>query len=167
METKIKYEKAALEYIAKLSEGGMRDAITMLDKCLSYNADLSMQNVLDALGVADYDVMFDLLWSLQTKNAETTMKTIEQIYAQGKDLKVFIKLFMEFILDMCKYDVTRSMDFVKLPNTYKLDNYSNEVFAYCKSLLDVLIKLIEQLRWETAPKSVIESTLMLECFRED
>ena len=161
------YLSRALEYIAKLADGGMRDAITMLDKCLAYSTELTVDTVLKALGIADYDVMFELLSALHTKNAETVMKIIDQIYAQGKDLKLFIKTFMDFILDMCKYNVTRSSDFVKIPPSYKLEEYSYDVYAYCTRLLDCLISLIEQLRWETAPKSVIESTLMLQCFRED
>lgn len=160
-------EHDALEYIAKIADGGMRDAITMLDKCLAYSTELTVDVVLKALGIADYDVMFELLVALHTKNAETVMKIIDQIYAQGKDLKLFIKTFMDFILDMCKYNVTRSSDFVKIPPSYNLEEYSYDVYAYCTRLLDCLISLIEQLRWETAPKSVIESTLMLQCFRED
>ena len=44
----------ALEYIAKVSEGGMRDAISMLDKCLSFTRTLDVANVVKALGISDY-----------------------------------------------------------------------------------------------------------------
>ena len=60
METKGKYEIEALEYIAKLADGGCRDAITMLDKCLAYPKDLTLENVVKALGTTDYDTMFKL-----------------------------------------------------------------------------------------------------------
>ena len=39
------YDYDAVEYIAKQAQGGMRDAITTLDKCLQYNNNLSLQNV--------------------------------------------------------------------------------------------------------------------------
>ena len=51
----------ALNYVSKLASGGMRDAITMLDKCLAYSSELSMENVLKALGIADYDTMMDFI----------------------------------------------------------------------------------------------------------
>lgn len=57
-------EPDALEYLAKLADGGMRDAITLMDKCLSYSTELTVENVVKALGVANYDVMFSLLDSL-------------------------------------------------------------------------------------------------------
>ena len=39
----------------------MRDAITLLDKCLSYSGDITVENVVNALGATDYGVMFELL----------------------------------------------------------------------------------------------------------
>ena len=50
----------ALEYISKIADGGMRDAITLMDKCLSYSNELTLDNVVKALGVTDYDTMFKL-----------------------------------------------------------------------------------------------------------
>ena len=55
------WEMDALEYIAKIADGGMRDAITLLDKCLSYDStELTMQTVITALGVMDYSELFSL-----------------------------------------------------------------------------------------------------------
>jgi len=51
----IKYDSDALEYIAKIADGGMRDAITLMDKALSYSLDLTLENVVKALGVTNYD----------------------------------------------------------------------------------------------------------------
>ena len=44
-EERIEYDIASLEYIAKIADGGMRDAITLMDKCLSYSKELSVANV--------------------------------------------------------------------------------------------------------------------------
>ena len=49
----------AVEYISKLADGGMRDAITLMDKCLSYSSELTVENIVKALGVADYDTMME------------------------------------------------------------------------------------------------------------
>ena len=46
-------EMPALEYIAKLADGGMRDAITLLDKSLSYSTMLNLDNVVNALGTVN------------------------------------------------------------------------------------------------------------------
>ena len=162
------YNLDALEYIAKIADGGMRDAITMLDKCMSYSAysnQLTVENVVCALGLADYDVMFDFVESLFKKNAKRVIWVLNDLHAQGKDLKTFMKTFTVFVLDICKYDVTQSYDYIQIPKSYAVENYS-DMFSYCHILLDTLTQLNERLRWEPMPKSAIESAMLLECFRE-
>lgn len=66
----------ALEYLAKLADGGMRDSITLLDKCLAYSKDITLENVIAALGTVDYDVMFELTDSLQYENTKKAMIAI-------------------------------------------------------------------------------------------
>ena len=47
------YTIDALEYIAKVSEGGMRTAISYLDKVSSFTDEITVQNVVNALGISD------------------------------------------------------------------------------------------------------------------
>ena len=169
VETEMKEHKMvvpdeALEYIAKVADGGMRDAITMLDKCLAYSNDLCIENVVKALGLTDYDIMFKLTDAICNRDSDSVIKIIESIYADGKDLKIFIKSYSNFMLDLCKYAVTRSYNYVQIPRFYNLDvkQYSVEMGT---QLLDILIKLSEQIKWDTSPKALIESTLLLECLR--
>ena len=155
-----------IEYIAKVADGGMRDAITMLDKCLAYSTELSIENVVKALGTVDYDEMFKLTNSLIGKDSKTVLGIIDNIYSQGKDLKVFIKNYSNFILDVCKYNVTGSYEFIQIPDIYPI-KYADREKEYLIRLLDKLVSLCEKLRWETTPKPLVESTFMLECFREE
>jgi DNA polymerase-3 subunit gamma/tau len=75
----------------------MRDAITLLDKCLSYSSELTVDNVVKALGVADYETMFRLVDALDLNDIQNTVSIINTIYNSGIDLKLFIKTFFEFI----------------------------------------------------------------------
>lgn len=157
------YLSEALEYIAKLSEGGLRDAITLTDKCLSYSTELTVENVVKALGVANYDVMFSLFDSLCAKDTLLTLQQIDSIYTSGIDIKQFIKTFTEFILDVCKYALVKDFGLLKIPNLYKseLDSYGDYEFGVAKDLLDLLVKLNAEIKWETSPKSVIEARLYI------
>lgn len=156
----------ALEYIAKAADGGMRDAITMLDKCLAYSEQLTIENVIAALGLADYDIMFELSRALIKKDSKSVIDIIESIYAQGKDLKAFIKTYTNFMLDICKYNITRSYAYIQIPTCYGVETYST-LLDQGNYLLKALVQLNEQLRWETTPKALIESSLLLLCYGED
>lgn len=163
-----KVDYSAIEYISKISLGGLRDALSMLDKCLAYSQELTVENVVKALGLADYDVMFELSGAILNKDSQKVLEIINTLYADGKDLKTFIRTFTDFVLDICKYEVTQSYDFIKIPKHYDLSEaYSIDAkdYAYFHRLLDTLVQLNERLRWDSTPKSTIESVLLLECFR--
>lgn len=66
----IHYDLDAIEYIAKVSNGGMRDAITLMDKCLSLSDVLTLENVLKTIGAEDYNTFILFLTALQNKEKE-------------------------------------------------------------------------------------------------
>ena len=148
------------EYIAKLAEGGMRDAITLLDKCLSYSSDLTIDKVVEALGTVNYQVMFDLTNALLSNEYEATIETIENVHRDGVDLKQFIKQYMYFLVDVLKYQLAENYDYLQLPSTYTID-YVDEEYAQIRSLLKTVVDLHATIKWEQNPKSLIEATFFL------
>lgn len=149
----------AVEYISRLSDGGMRDAITLLDKCLAYSPNLTMENVTQALGVTGYDDMFDLLYAMEIKDPSKVIKSIESIHMSGVDLKYYMKQFTNFVLDVCKFQILNNFEYIHIPSTYS--ERLKAIRWDVTSLLNVLVTLQDELRWETSPKSLIESTLLL------
>lgn len=161
-------DKEPLEYIAKLADGHMRDAITMLDKCLSYSDDLSIENVVKALGTADYETFISLTNSIFSGNCKGVVHVIENVYSAGIDIKQFLKQYLNFILDLCKYSSCKSFNFLQVPQINSIQDSFNEWLdgdnKYME-LLDTLIKLNAEIKWDTNPKALIEATLLLFCSR--
>lgn len=161
--TEHQYDTDAIKYIAKVAAGGMRDAITMLDKCLSYSEDLTLENVVKALGLVDYDKMIDLASKLLvSKDAEGVLNIIEDVHNAGKDLKQFMKTFTNFVLDLCKYANTRKMQFLDTPAIHEDDVAYLSEQEDCVKLLSELIKLNAEIKWDTSPRGMIEATLLLQ-----
>lgn len=154
----------AVEYIAKIADGGMRDAITMMDKCLSYSEDLTMENVVKALGLNDYDIMFKLNTALLECKGNDIIDIVESVHQAGKDLKIFIRSYMQFLLDVCKYHLLGDFRYVNIPNIYKdeLDSDGDYEKSRLKDLLPKIIKLNSDIKWDQSPKYMIEATLLLE-----
>ena len=163
MDAKEPLYRDPLYYIAKLADGGMRDAITLLDKCLAYSRELTVDNIISALGTVDYELMFELCDAFHNKDDEYIIKIIEIIHNDGKDLKQFIKDFLTFLLDVNKYDITGKLDYTQLPETYEtpLKNYEEEWFRDCQELLRVVVHLNADIKWDTQPKTTIEARLLL------
>ncbi len=156
------YEPEALAYIAKIADGGMRDAITLLDKCLAYSEELTVDNVIQALGTVDYEVFFELSDAILNKDSAQVIKIIELVYSDGKDLKQFVKDYVSFLLDINKYDILHTMQYLQLPSTYEvaLNNYTQSWFDCCRRLLPVIVKLNADIKWETQPKIAVEAKLL-------
>jgi DNA polymerase-3 subunit gamma/tau len=159
------YDMEALGYIAKLADGGMRDAITLLDKCLSYDLNLSVKTVVEALGTIDYNIMFDLTDNIIDAEADEVVKIIEEAHRSGVDLKQFMKLYMNFLLDAYKYFLMGDFEYLQIPSTYEeaLNGYTDEEYQDIKELLDEVIRLNADIKWEPNPKPLIEATLILLC----
>ena len=159
----IEWEAPAIEYIAKVADGGMRDAITLMDKCLSYSRDLTLDNVVKALGVADYETMFHLNDAIFMKNKPEILNIINTVYTSGMDIKQFIKNYFEFILDLNTYCLTNDLGMTKIP-----DNKKDEIHSYGEYEWDEIFRLLEfvtnlqsSIKWEQNAKAVVIAKLII------
>ena len=155
--------REALEYLAKLADGGMRDAITLMDKCLSYSKDLTVENIVKALGVADYDTMKELTDALWYKSDNTKIiDIIERIHSSGKDLKQFIRQYLNFVLDIKKFIVLNEFDYLSIPETEEMSDWLKRHTDYdeVSDWLDLLIKINSEIKYDGSPKYMIEAMLL-------
>ena len=153
----------ALEYLAKLADGGLRDAVTLMDKCLSYSKDLTVENVVKALGVADYETMKDLTDALWYKpNNNKILDIIESIHSSGKDLKQFIRQYINFVLDIKKFIVLNEFDYLSIPETEEMSDWLKRHTDYdeVSDWLDLLIRINSEIKYDSSPKYMIEAMLL-------
>lgn len=162
----ISWSTDAVEYISKVSSGGMRDAITLMDKCLSLSNNLSLKYVLQAIGGENYDTFILFLTALQNREKGTAITTIENVYNAGKDVKQFMKDFAKFILEVEKYALYKNFEYISLPNT--LENELEQLID--DSLFDVMdfvVSLNSQIKWDSDPKTLIELSIFIYCGKEN
>ena len=157
----------AVEYIAKIADGGMRDAITLMDKCLSFSSDLTVENVIKALGVADYNTMFDLNNAFFENDKTKLIKIVSDVYSSGMDLKLFIKTYFEFLLDLNVYCLTKDLAMTKIPDVWvgEMNSYGSHEWSVSNNLLTYITDLQSSIKWEQNPKAVIIAKFIL--FEED
>lgn len=161
----INVEEDALQYIAKLANGGMRDALTLLDKCFSYNYEVDMDNVIQALGVANYQILFDLLTDIYNANNSNIINCIDDVHMSGKDLKQFIRQFYFFLVDLRVYQITNSLDYTQIPDGFKAQ-CSNFVFnvmtdnLFLSNICNTVHKLLLDIKWEQNPRPFILTELI-------
>lgn len=162
---KITYEDGAIQYIAKTADGAMRDSLTMLDKCLSLNNNLTLENVVKSLNSVNYDIMFDIVNNILDYKESEVIATVESLYKEGVDLKLFIKQLTLFVLDVRKYQLFQDFKYIQIPQIFedKLKNVTNVDSCFYKFLLKELNNLSNTIKWEHNIKPMVELELMLLC----
>ena len=152
----------ALEYIAKVSSGGMRDAITLLDKCLSLSHDVTLENVLKTIGGEDYSTFITFLSALEGRVKVSAVRIIENVYNSGKDVKQFMKDFAKFVLEVGKYALYKNFNYISLPNT--LENELEQLIDDSLfDIMDFVVSLNSQIKWDSDPKTLIELSILIYC----
>ncbi len=101
----IKADKASLQVIAQKSEGCMRDALSILDKIVSFtNGELTYANTLEHLNILDADCYFRLLEQMQQQDLAGAMLLYDEINRKGFEGDLALNGFAEFIRNLlvCK-----------------------------------------------------------------
>lgn len=157
----------ACDYISKLSNGGVRDAIAYLEKASNYSEDLSIKNVLECLGNFSYDSFFNLTADLLNQNEGNVLKTIETYYNEGNDLKLFVESYLDFTLDLVKYCLFKDMESVKIPLnlTPRCEGYSSipDILAWTNILVDRILEIKNIIKNDVNIKTTVEAMFIKIC----
>lgn len=153
-----------VEYISKISDGGLRTAIAMLEKCADYSTEISMDNVLQSLGNYSYSSFFEILNAMIDGNDGIVCSALNKLYMDGGDLKLFIDQFMSFCLDVSKYIIFNSCDILRIPSSIEEElkrviNF-NDAQKYYIYVIDRLLELKSMLKNDSNIKDTIEVMLL-------
>lgn len=156
--------RESTNYISKVCNGSMREAISLLDKCASYSKDVNINNVLYILGKASYDMLFQLINSLIDCDEKKTLEAFENIRTNNTDMKLFVDDFIVFCLDVSKYILFKSMDITSIPKTKEQEvnmciNFDNASSWY-GYVTDKLLKLKNMLKTDVNPVSTTQVVLL-------
>jgi len=138
----IKAEPEALQLIAQKSEGCMRDALSILDKIVSFtNGEVTYQNTLEHLNVLDAEYYFKLMDYLQQQDLASAMLLYDDINRKGFEGDLVIEGFAEFIRNLLVCKDQRAASLLEVVESFK-SKYFNTAKkiepAYLVSALNIL-----------------------------
>ena len=116
----IKAEKAALHIIAQKSEGCLRDALSILDKIVSFTGGkLNYSNTLEHLNILDEDYYFKFLDFMQQQNMSDAMLLYDEINRKGFEGDTVIEGFAEFIRNILVSKDTKAAILLEVAEDFK------------------------------------------------
>ncbi|AHF05680.1 DNA polymerase III subunit gamma/tau [Desulfitobacterium metallireducens] len=102
----------ALKIIAQKSEGGLRDALSILDQCLLLDGDIGVEHVYQVLGMVGEEYSAQLLDILLTRDYAQALGLLTEGINQGRDPRQILKEFMEYLRQVLLYVSTHRVPFV-------------------------------------------------------
>lgn len=102
-------DNKSLELIARVSDGAMRDALSILDQAIAIgNNVVDYDELISMLGLVNDEYLFDLADAMVSKNIEKSMTVIEDVVLSGKDLSLFMKDLISHYRNLLMIKVTNS-----------------------------------------------------------
>lgn len=164
---KIRLADDAAELIAKIADGGMRDALSLLDQCIAYSEDVVLDTVLAAAGIAGRDYIFELIEAIIDKKISDVLEIIDKLYSMSKDIQ---RLCEELILQIRNLMIIKTSpdrtDLIKcIPDEIKkLDDYAKKLsIDEILNLLSILQECNEKLTRSLTKRIDIEMCMIKLC----
>lgn len=144
----IKYDPDAVSFIAKLANGGMRDALTLLDKALAYSEDITSENLASALNLPNYDDYFALLQAYAKKDNRSIAAIIHRVYNSGVNFVKWFEGFHSFVINVTKYIFLQDISETMIPSHYqeKVSRYDSKHAVVCLRLANKLLRMNADLK---------------------
>lgn len=149
------------------AEGGMRDALSLLDQAISFSQDrVTLDDALTVTGAVSQNFLNRLAYAIKNKDVAEGLSALEELLFQGKDPSRFVEDFILFYRDMLlnkaaptlEESMERAMldeQFQELTKMYEQD----EIYE----IIDLLNKTQQEMRWTNHPRIFLEVAIVKLC----
>ena len=162
---KIQVEPEVLRIIATHADGGMRDALSILDQCSTFAEVITVDAVREILGLIGREWIWALVEALAQKNTKESLVLLNDILSKGKDIKQILIELAQYFREIMLYQVEGSaQNFSSSESNEVLKKHSrcfsyDELVEYIKSIHSV----INELRFSPQPRITLEVLLVTLC----
>ena len=136
-EENIKIEEQAINEIAYLSDGGMRDALSLLDQATAYSDNITVQDIHEINGTITNYELKELITNILNNNIEEIFKKIDQMNSDGKDFYKLTEEIIGFLRNILIYKNVPNY-FEDNIEDYNIDLDINQIMNYIKVFNEAL-----------------------------
>ncbi|WP_163651779.1 DNA polymerase III subunit gamma/tau [Listeria sp. PSOL-1] len=163
-EENIVYDKKALMIVAQAAEGGMRDALSLLDQVISYGSEeVTVADALEITGSVAQSLLVELVSGIMRQDAAGTLTTLSKLFVEGKDPARLIEDLLVFFRDILLFQKAPNLEEV-LERALVDDEFqqlakeasASKIYQYVKVLNDTE----GQMRFSNHPGVYVEVALV-------
>lgn len=154
----------ALDAVALAAEGGMRDALSILDQAISYSEDqVGLEDVLAVTGGVSQAILTNIVTSMYGKDVEQALRQLDEVIQQGKDPGRFVYDLIYFLRDLLLFKSAPSLE--GLLERARVDEAFNALaesvsIHWVQDAIMQLNQCQQEIKWTNSPKVFIEIAVL-------
>lgn len=166
----IEVEQAALELIAAHADGGMRDALSILDQCAVMDeGGVTVANVRIMLGLVGYEWLWRLTDALAERNSQELLVTLDELLRLGKDSRQVLSELAQYMRSIMLFQAAPDMTGL-VPEGQK-EKLAGQAKALSPEEVTRILAILHQggneARWAAEPRFAVEMALLSACRRHE
>ncbi len=158
----IQLDKAAADMIAVLSDGGMRDALSILDQCAAYTGDRITEEDIDRIyGLATTDEKIGLITDILERNFAEILTRIRVYEQRGIDFIRFTDGMIDILKETFIYEQTHNASLLKIISQEQAETLSQaDTSRTCMHIAEKLLETKERYRFASSAASAFEVSVL-------
>ena len=160
-------EDAAIEKIATLAKGGLRDAISILDQVSNYSEEITLDHILEVTSSISEDDILEFYRSLLQGDVTKSLLTYNNFVSQAKDTKLLLNDLINVTRDVVVYKNLKDTKHT----AYNIEKIAEEVnninFDYFYKIIEYLSQTEQYIRFSTEYMSYMQICIVKICSKED
>lgn len=160
---KVLIDDEAIEQIAIYAEGGLRDAIGLLDQAIAFSpVHITLEDVNQICGAISYGKQIDIVESILALDSTKTIEAMNELIVEGKEVQKIVSNLLEFFRDLLMLknigvkessnSLFRNERFITLSKALS----NQRIFFY----MDLLNQAMNDIKWSNNPKLHLELTFI-------
>ncbi len=168
-ESKIQITEQALNLIAVLSEGAARDALSILERCLQDGeTNIDENKIKDLVGIPKFIYVYNIIKGIIEKDIEKSLKSIDEVIEEGKDLNNFLWEMIKQTKDILMYKVSKKNEIYSEEEIKQIAELSEKVSK--EELINIIYRLSElesKMKWSSQKTIIFETEIIKLCMKQD
>ncbi|WP_127837303.1 DNA polymerase III subunit gamma/tau [Clostridium prolinivorans] len=158
----------SLNLIAKMSDGAMRDALSILDQAISMgNGKVEYDEVVNMLGLVTNENLFKLIDAIIERNVEKSMKIVDEIVFSGKDIYNFIKDLIMHLRNLMMVKISKNPEDILDMSYENIENLKSQAqkirIEEIMRDIRILQEAQEQSKWSKQSRIYLELAVIKLC----
>lgn len=164
----IVYDDGVIELVSELCDGGMRDALSILDQTIAYAGEvITPEDIRNIYGIVSNEEKVEFLDYIVNNNHQALLEKISEYDERGIDISRLTNNLIDLLKEIIIYKSANSLSGLKVINETNKEKFANVKNKKLFSMIDVLVEALSSYRKAGSPKALFEIACLKMCGLND